>query len=55
MHRINVFLHDYQIKFIKSLPQTITEIIRSAVDDFIEKQKGLNVSASQSKKGAEDE
>lgn len=50
MKRINIFLYDNQIEFINTLPQTISETIRTALDDYIEKHKNLNVSASESSK-----
>ena len=50
MKRINVFLYDTHIKFLRTIPQTISETIRTSLDDFIEKHNSQNVSASQSKR-----
>jgi len=54
MERINVWINKQQSKFLKDLPGTLSEHIRRAIDDYIKALKGVNVSASASKrKGGE--
>jgi hypothetical protein len=53
MLRKQVYLHAEQLNFLESLPGSLAEHVRIAVDDYIEKKKNLNVSSSQSKKGGE--
>jgi hypothetical protein len=48
MIRKNVHLKPEQINFIGTLSGTFAEHIRIALDDYIQKQKNLNVSASSS-------
>ena len=49
MKRFNVFLSEDQISYLKSLVGTISEHIRHAVNEYIDRKKNLNVSSSQSK------
>lgn len=55
MIRINFFLTEKQLDFLKDLPGTVSENIRIAVNEYIQKLKGENVSASQSKVGELDD
>ncbi len=53
MQRINIYLTDEQLEFINSRSMTISEIMRRSLDDYIEKTKSFNVSASKSMKGGQ--
>ena len=53
MKRIHIFLDEKQIDFLKELPGKASEHIRRALDEYIYKVRGLNVSASRSKKEGE--
>lgn len=53
LQRINIFLSNEQISFLKSLAGTISEHIRRALDEYIEKIKPLASRASASKKRGE--
>ena len=50
MKRIDAYIHEIQYFFLTSLPGTLSEHIRRALDDYIEKVKALKVSASTSKR-----
>lgn len=50
MKRVDFLLDEIKIKFLSSLSGTLSEHLRRAIDDYIEKKKALNVSASKSKK-----
>lgn len=50
MIRRHFYLNQEQIDFLKKLPGNISEHIRRAIDDYIEKLKAFNASASQSKR-----
>ena len=49
MERVNFFLSPEKVSFLKSLPGTMTEHIRRAIDEYIDRLKGSEASASQSK------
>lgn len=51
MIRKHFYLDQEQIDFLKSLPGTVSEHIRQAINDY--KEKRINVSASESKRGDE--
>lgn len=53
MKRINAFITQAQFFFLTALSGTLSEHIRRAIDDYIQKMKNLNVSASQSKRKEE--
>ena len=53
MKRINIFLSDYQIKFLKDLGR-LSEHVRYAIEDYIYKIQRERVSASKSKRKAGD-
>lgn len=53
MHRINFYIARKKLDFLQELEGTISEHLRNAVDDYIEK-KSINTSASQSKRKAGD-
>ena len=53
MRRIDVYIHENQYNFLTIQSGTISEIIRRAIDDYIEKTRTLKVSASTSKKGGD--
>jgi len=54
MVRRNLYLTEEQVTFLESLENiTLSEHIRRAVDTYIQELKGLNVSASESKRGEE--
>ena len=48
MKRVNIFLYEHHVSFLVSLGGTISEHVRRAVDEYIQKTKALNVSASES-------
>ncbi len=50
MRRVNHFLDVKQVEFLEDLPGTISEHIRRAVEQYIDKVKGDKSSASLSKK-----
>lgn len=49
MKRIDVYIYEAQFDSLTSIPGTLSENIRKAIDDYIQKLKALKVSASQSK------
>jgi len=49
MKRYNFFLEQDQVDFLDKLPGTVSEQIRRAINEFIERQKNKNISASKSK------
>ncbi len=49
MRRFNFFLDEERIDFLEKLPGTISEHIRRAIDEFIEREKTKGISASKSK------
>ena len=53
MTRYSLLFHNQQIKDLKELAKTrsVSDIIRSLVDDYIEKKKKSNISESLSKRG----
>ena len=51
MIRMNLLMDQDTVSFLKSLPGTVSEHIRRAIDEYIEKIKSQKISASQSKKG----
>jgi len=50
MKRINLFLDETEIEYLKRLPGTLTEHIRRAIYEYLQKLSTQNVSASQSRK-----
>lgn len=48
MIRVNFFLSQKQLDFLKDLPGTVSENIRIAVNEYISKLRSRNVSASKS-------
>lgn len=48
MKRIDVYIYEAQFDSLTSIPGTISENIRKAIDDYVAKVKQLKVSASQS-------
>mgnify|MGYP001566525312 CR=1 FL=1 len=50
MRRIDVYIQENQYYFLVAQPGTLSENIRKAIDDYIQKIKALNVSASQSQR-----
>lgn len=53
MKRINAFITAAQFFFLATLSGTLSEHIRRALDDYIQKIKEVSVSASQSKRKEE--
>lgn len=53
MVRKHFYLTEEQEKFLKSLPGTMAEHLRKALDEYIEKKQNLNISASSSMKGGD--
>lgn len=51
MMRYNLFLSNEQHRYLKKKGGNASEIIRRALDEYIEKQKNLNVSISSSERG----
>ena len=54
MKRINFLIDDTMLSQLKSIPGTMTEHIRRAIYEYLQKLSALNASASQSKKGGEE-
>lgn len=50
MRRFDFLIDEQQIEFLESLSGNVAEHLRRAIDDYIEKQKDLKVSASKSKR-----
>lgn len=48
MKRINAFITEAQFFFLTNLSGTLSEHIRRALDDYMQKLRALNVSSSQS-------
>jgi hypothetical protein len=55
MQRINIFLEEKQIKFIKSLPGTLSDNVRQFVSKSIKEIENRSVSSSATKGGGKDE
>ncbi len=53
MKRVDFYIEDRKIEFLKKLPGTLSEHLRRATDDYVEKKKNINVSSSSSKKGSD--
>ena len=53
MKRIHIFLEKTQLDFIKKLPGKSSEHIRRALDEYIYRLQGTDVSASRSSKGGD--
>lgn len=53
MIRLHCFIEDEQFLFLGHLKGKRSEHIRRAIDEYIQKLKSINASASQSKKGGE--
>ena len=51
MKRINLYLSEEHLQFLKDYPGTISEHIREAIDDWIMKKKNINASISPTKGG----
>lgn len=51
MRRIDVYITENQLSFLSTLPGTISEHVRRALDDYIQKMRVAKASASKSKKG----
>ena len=51
MKRVNLYLSEEQLQFLKEYPGTISEHIREAIDNWITQKKNLNVSISPTKGG----
>ncbi|HZX15000.1 MAG TPA: hypothetical protein VFF49_11450 [Thermodesulfobacteriota bacterium] len=49
MRRINLFIDDKDFSLLEELPGTISETIRIAIREFLQKLYKVNVSASKSK------
>lgn len=54
MKRIDAYIHEAQFFFLTTLPGTLSEHIRRALDDYMDKVKALKVSASKSKRKEEE-
>lgn len=50
MIRKDLFLTNNQVRFLRKLEGNMTEHIRRAIDEYIERKKALEVSNSPSKK-----
>ena len=50
MRRVDLYLSQEQVDFLKNLPGTISEHIRKAVDEYIDKLHVVSASASASVK-----
>jgi hypothetical protein len=53
MHRINFFIDKGQLEYLENIPLSVSEHIRRAIDEYIQRDRNLNVSSSQSKRGDE--
>ena len=53
MIRKDVYLTSEQASFLESQDLSLSEHIRRAIDDYIDKLKALKVSASKSKRGGD--
>jgi hypothetical protein len=51
MKRIDFFLDDNQSTFLATLPGTVSEHLRRAVDEYVERKQSSKVSGSLSNKG----
>ena len=49
MERVDFLLDETQLKFLKKLPGTLSEHIRTAINNYIRKIQSEGMSASQSK------
>lgn len=49
MERFEFLISSEQLKFLKGLPGTVAEHIRRAVDEYIQKVRGISASTSASK------
>lgn len=53
MIRADIYISPEQKLMLATLPGTLSEHIRRAIDEYIEKLKSTTASASQSKKGGQ--
>ena len=51
MVRYNLWLHNHQYKFLKKLGDNASEIIRRALDEYIQKKQKEQLNVSTSKGG----
>lgn len=55
MIRVNFLLDESTFNFLKNLPGTISEHIRRAINEYIDKIKAQQISASQSERREKNE
>lgn len=48
MQRINVFINDSDYRYLKSIDENMSDIVRRAVRDYVRNLKGINASLSES-------
>lgn len=48
--RINLNIREEQLEYLKNTSISVAEHYRRAIDEYIDKLKGLNVASSQSKR-----
>jgi len=53
MKRIDLYINEVNLSFLSTLSGTVSEHIRRAIDEYIEKVKNFKVSSSLSKEGGE--
>jgi len=51
MVRFPVYLPEKELQYLKELSGTVSQHIRQAIEDYVDKQKVLRASASVSKRG----
>jgi len=51
MVRVNLFLDEKRVDYLKNLPSTLSEHLRNAVDEYIWKLENKNATTSLSERG----